>query len=46
MSATAHPPTFFSGLISRAVSGALAGIAGGIVYGVLLVRPYLIFVGV
>lgn len=37
MSATAHPTTFFSGLVSRAGSGALAGIAGGIVYGVLLV---------
>ena len=37
MSATAHPTTLFSGLISRSVSGALAGIAGGIVYGMLLV---------
>ena len=36
MSATTHPTTFFSGLMSRAVSGALAGIAGGIVYGMLL----------
>ncbi|MDQ3763293.1 MAG: hypothetical protein M3460_17185 [Actinomycetota bacterium] len=37
MSATTHPTALFSGLTSRAVSGALAGIAGGIVYGMLLV---------
>ncbi|MGH3981148.1 MAG: hypothetical protein ACRDST_00310 [Pseudonocardiaceae bacterium] len=34
MSATAHPTT--SGLVSRAGSGALAGIAGGIAFGVLM----------
>jgi uncharacterized membrane protein YagU involved in acid resistance len=37
VSTTAHPATLFSGLTFRAVSGALAGIAGGIVYGTLLV---------
>lgn len=34
MFATAHPTT--SGLVSRAGSGALAGIAGGIVFGILM----------
>lgn len=34
MSATAHPTT--SGLVSRAGSGALAGIAGGVVFGMLM----------